>query len=67
MVWPPLQSVGEMVELSFDENRYGPIAAADCPQCPSDSADPFFVFDPKDNTLICTVLRCCVCGALSLV
>lgn len=47
------------------EPRYGPIAAVDCPHCPSDSADPFFVRD-HDGSLVCTVFRCCVCGLLSL-
>ena len=47
--------------------RHGPIAAAMCSVCEvSDTADVFFVKD-YDGTLICTVLRCVVCGALGVV
>lgn len=46
---------------------HAPLAAVDCPQCPSDSATPFFVHDPADGTLVCCVTRCMVCGFLQLV
>ena len=46
---------------------YGPLAAAQCPQCPSDSHTPFFVKDPETGELVCTVLRCMVCGFLQIV
>ena len=47
--------------------RNGPIAVAYCSVCDvSDSADAFFVKD-FDGTLVCTVLRCVVCAALSVI
>jgi hypothetical protein len=46
---------------------YAPLAAVHCPQCPSDSATPFFVRDPATGELVCTVTRCMVCGFLQLV
>lgn len=45
--------------------RQRPVAAFTCEHCPSDSADPFFVKD-HDGMLVCTVLRCMVCGWLVL-
>jgi hypothetical protein len=59
--WPgrPRLMVGRM---------HAPLAAVDCPNCEiSDSADPFFVRDPADGTLVCTVTRCRVCGYLQIV
>jgi C4-type Zn-finger protein len=44
------------------------VAAVLCPHCGvSDTATPFFVRDPNTGELVCTVLRCVVCGFLQLV
>lgn len=49
------------------DERKGPIAAVICPNCEvSDTADAFFVKD-HEGILVCSVLRCVVCGYLHLV
>jgi hypothetical protein len=60
---PPIHSQ----EVQLERLRTGPIAAVSCPVCGvSDSADAFFVKDPADGSLVCTVLRCVVAAALLL-
>lgn len=44
---------------------HAPLAAVDCPRCPSDSATPYFVQD-HTGRLVTTVLECMVCGYLWL-
>lgn len=44
----------------------GAWASVQCDVCPSDSADVFFVRDTT-GAMVATVLRCKVCGYVSLV